>query len=185
MTTQPTGHNGATSVPNTVPGILTALPEKLRAAFRTELATVLDHGDPATVDHVIGAWWAQALWHTDPSIRAAFATLDDATAHLTALPDWPAETRVPLPSVFAVRRELEPFSDLRMFDQEVDATIWHAADTGSLDRLRTALHNWLGIALMAHYAAKHKHLPQEIEQRGELQRELLEQWLREHPEATH
>jgi hypothetical protein len=183
---QPASHHGAAGVPNTVPGILGALPEALRVAFRTKLATALEHGDPATVDAVIGAWWAQAVGHLDPSVRAAFAALDDATAHPTPATDRPSAARAPMVvSVFAVRTELEPFSDLRMFDREIDAAIGHAAETGSFDRLHTALRNWLAIALMAQHAATHKRLPQQMQQRAQLQQQLTEQWIHQHPEAMH
>jgi hypothetical protein len=184
MTIQPTGEDRRAHVPNTVPGILIALPQHLRAAFRTELATALEHGDPATVDAIIGAWWAQAVRHVDPSARVAFAALDDGTAQGTATTNRPG-ARALLLSVFAVRAELAPFSDTRVFDREIDTVIGHIADTGSFDRLRTVLRTWLGIAVMARYTDQHESLPREMEQRAKLQQELVEQWLHKHPEATH
>jgi hypothetical protein len=180
----PSGQQRAARVPNTVAGIRAALPQALRAMFRAELATALEHGDPATVDAVIGAWWAQAAWHTDPSIRATFTALEDGAEQATATTDRPGAPVPPL-SLLAVRAELQPFSDLRVFDHEVDTAIRHAAETGSIDQLHTTLRTWLGIALLARYADQHKGLPQEMEQRAELQQQLTDQWLHEHPKATH
>jgi hypothetical protein len=179
----PSGQQRAARVPNTVAGIRAALPQALRAMFRAELAAALEHGDPATVDAVIGAWWAQAVWHTDPSIRATFTALEDGAEHATATTERPGAPVPPL-SVLAVRAELEPFSDLRVFDQEVDTAIRHAAETGAIDRLHTTLRTWLGIALLARYAAEHGSLPREMERRGELQQELMDRWLHEHPAAS-
>lgn len=190
MTTTPTpaeptqpGTPRAAQVPNTLTGIRAALPQALRAMFRTELSTALQHGDPATVDAVIGAWWAQAVWHTDPTVHATFAALDDGTEHATPTTERPGAPVPPL-SVLAVRAELQPFTDLRVFDQEIDTEIRHAADTGSIDQLHTTLRTWLSIALLARYAAEHEGLPRQRERRGELQQELIDRWLHEHPEAT-
>ena len=59
---------------------------KLRAAFQAELDEAVDSGDMVAVDAVKGAWWAQAVWHVDLSIRDAFAALDRGDAPLGPSP---------------------------------------------------------------------------------------------------
>lgn len=84
----------------------------------------------------------------------------------------------PMPSVFAVRAELEANADsatLAFFGREVDAAIRHAADTGSFDRLAATLRRWLGIALQAKNPELLSGL--DINGRGELQARLVREWL--------
>jgi hypothetical protein len=93
-----------------------------------------------------------------------------------------ADLPEPLPSVFAVRAEVEPFADVRHFDEEIDAAIQSAAATGSFEALRGALRTWLGIALMAKHADTHARLP--FEQRGVNRDRMVAQWLAEHAAAS-
>jgi len=98
------------------------------------------------------------------------------TAPTMNRPSAPSEE--PLPSVFAVRAELEPFADIRHFDRQVDAAIQSAAATGSFGQLREVLLTQLGFALMAKHADTHVRLP--MEQRGVNRDRMVAQWLAEH-----
>lgn len=96
-----------------------------------------------------------------------------------------AEHPEPLPSVFAVRAELEPNADagtLAFFETQVDAAIRHAADTGSFTRLGETLRSWLGIALQAKNPDLLSGL--DIHGRGALQRRLVSEWLADHGQAA-
>jgi hypothetical protein len=91
----------------------------------------------------------------------------------------------PILSVFAVRAELEPHADnatLAYFGKQVDSGIEHAVLTGSFDQLHVTLRTWLGIGLMAQNADRIARLS--IEQRGQLQNQLIREWIATRPDAA-
>ncbi len=96
-----------------------------------------------------------------------------------------AEHPEPLPSVFAVRAELEANADsgtLSFFEAQVDAAIRHAADTGSFTQLGATLRSWLGIALQAKNPDLLSGL--DINGRGALQQRLVSEWLADRSGAS-
>ena len=90
----------------------------------------------------------------------------------------------PILSVFAVRAELEPHADnstLAHFGRQVDSGIEHAVLTGSFDQLHATLRTWLAIGLMAQNADRIARLS--IEQRGQVQNQLIREWIAARPDA--
>lgn len=89
MSAQPIAFHGATpapTVPNTTRGIRAALPAKLRPAFQDALDEAIDSGDLTRVEQVKGTWWAQATWHTDPTLAEDFAALERGELETFASP---------------------------------------------------------------------------------------------------
>jgi hypothetical protein len=81
---------------------------------------------------------------------------------------------LPWLSIFEVRCELEPHTNIDGFDREIDHLVARAAESGSLDELQRSLRSWLGVALVAENPDGLVDL--DIHERGRYIDQLLEAW---------
>lgn len=132
MDTDPPKDPAANLVP-TVASICEHLPPEWRETFRAELDEAVDALDLLRIDHVVTVWHAQARMFADPTIQAAFDSIDLGEAEWFPSPFKDRRRPLILFTVSDLRRYL-PAEQVAPFDEQLAAL--NLADGGAVAAFR-------------------------------------------------